>query len=299
MSSLSIFTSMTNPEKRNDPWQEALKCYNDLADEVIVVGQDWPYEFSWDFIGKTFQKGFDKCSSDWVIRMDIDYFIHEKDFLKIRKSLNKYIDYPAIAFPQYQFFSHDRYQIKTRLALAFNKNKFPNIKLNGGGDLTLATIDGNLINPKMVPNLRVPIYQYDSMFRTEEIIKEDRYRFAKAWHSYFKEFDGRGGESKEEAYKAWFNMVKERYPKHSFKIKLEDHPKYIQKKLGSLTKDQFGYDVFGLKSSTKFPKIFFLKGLKEKYINHLLIFTNKLLKKTNYLPIMNLSFTILYVLLFK
>jgi len=272
MSSLSIFTSMTNPEKRMDAWKEALECYNDLADEVIVVGQDWPYEFSWDFIGKTFQKGFNKCSSDWVIRMDIDYFFHEKDFSKIRKSLIKYNNYPMIAFPQYQFFSHDRYQIKTRIGLAFNKKKFPNIKLNGGGDLTLATINGSLINPKLVPNLLVPIYQYDSIFRTKEIIKEDRYRFAKAWQAYFQDYGGRGGENIEESFNAWFSMVKDRYPKHSFKIKIENHPKYIQQKLNSLNENQFGYDIFGLKESTKFPKIYYLKGLKEKYINYLIIF---------------------------
>ena len=48
---ISIFTSMTNPEERMDPWKEALECYNDFADEVIVVGKDWDYDFSWEKIG--------------------------------------------------------------------------------------------------------------------------------------------------------------------------------------------------------------------------------------------------------
>ena len=39
---LSIFTTYTDPEKRNDPWKEALNCFNDIADEVIVTGSDWP-----------------------------------------------------------------------------------------------------------------------------------------------------------------------------------------------------------------------------------------------------------------
>ena len=55
---ISIFTSMTNPEARQDPWKEALACYEDLADEVIIVGEDWPDTFSWPYIGQTFQKGF-------------------------------------------------------------------------------------------------------------------------------------------------------------------------------------------------------------------------------------------------
>ena len=40
--------------------KEAFECYRDLADEVIIVGEDWPYEFEWSHIGKTFQKGYEK-----------------------------------------------------------------------------------------------------------------------------------------------------------------------------------------------------------------------------------------------
>ena len=58
-------------------------------------------------------------------------------------------------------------------------------------DLTLATLNGKLIEPKSVPNLSVPVYQYESIFRTKEIL-EDRYRFAKAWFNYFGEYGGRG-----------------------------------------------------------------------------------------------------------
>ena len=62
------------PDERMDPWKEALNCYKDFADEVIITGQDWPEEFTWDHIGKTFQQGLEKSSGDWCIRMDLDYF---------------------------------------------------------------------------------------------------------------------------------------------------------------------------------------------------------------------------------
>ena len=123
---LSIFTTMTNPEERGDPWKEALDCYNSLADEVVVVGEEWPYEFKFDHIGKTFQEGFNKASGDWVIRMDLDYFFHENDFVKLKQILKKNIEYPSIAFPQYQFFTPDRFQVKTKLCIALNKKYFPN-----------------------------------------------------------------------------------------------------------------------------------------------------------------------------
>ena len=92
---VSIITTMTDPDSRKDPWKEALQCYNDIADEVIVVGEDWPDEFDWSHIGKTFQEGFDKATGDWVIRMDLDYFFHENIF-KIRKMLQRFKNYPTV-----------------------------------------------------------------------------------------------------------------------------------------------------------------------------------------------------------
>ena len=114
---ISIFTSMTNPEERQDPWKEALNCYEDFADEVITVGEDWPEEFSWDYIGQTFQKGLETSTGDWAIRMDLDYFFHEKDFDYIRKFLEKNNHHPVVAFPKRQFFTADRYQIQSRICI--------------------------------------------------------------------------------------------------------------------------------------------------------------------------------------
>ncbi|MBG02379.1 MAG: hypothetical protein CL470_08935 [Acidimicrobiaceae bacterium] len=270
MTSLSIFTTMTNPEERNDPWKEALSCYEDFADEVVVTGKDWPKEFEWDTIGKTFQEGYDLSTKDWVIRMDLDYFFHNKDIDKLHNKLIKYKDCPALSFPQYQIFTPDRYQIKTRICLAFNKKKFPQIKLNGGGDLTLATLNGELIDPTKVPNIGLPIYQYESSFRTKEMIAEDRARFARAWFRYFGEYGDRGGETPEEAYNAWFKMIEERYAKHTFKIKEEQHPKYIVNRLKGIKKNQFAYNAFGLMSSTKRPLKNYIKGYREKYLNPLI-----------------------------
>ena len=42
MSTVTVFTSMTNPEERKDPWKQALNCYEDLADEVNIIGQKFP-----------------------------------------------------------------------------------------------------------------------------------------------------------------------------------------------------------------------------------------------------------------
>ena len=129
---ISIFTSMTNPKERMDPWKESLSCYEDFSDELVIVGEDWDYEFNWVKIGNVFQDGFDKCSRDWVIRMDLDYFFHENDLNTLRKSLNKYKGSPAITFKIYNFILDI---IKIFNQITWDKRLYPNIKLNGGGDL--------------------------------------------------------------------------------------------------------------------------------------------------------------------
>ena len=267
MGELTIFTTMTSPEKRMDPWEEALECYNFFTDNVVIVGKDWPEEFSFDLIGKYFQKGFEESNSDWVIRMDIDYFFHEKYKTNLLKSLNKYKNEPALAFPQYQFFTPERYQIKTRLCLAINKKHFPTIKFNGGGDLCLPTLNDRVIKPSTVKNLNIPVFQYDSMFRTKEIISDDRARFARAWFRTFGEYSDRGGPGPEEAYKAWEKMIAERYKKHTLKTTIKKHPKFIQERLNNITSEQFGYNAFGLQDKTNRSIVNFLKGYKEKYYN--------------------------------
>jgi len=266
MMKLSVFTSMTNPESRNDPYKEAISCYEDFADELVIVGKDWPYEFKFDKIGKVFQEGFEKSTGDWVIRMDLDYFFHENDLHKIKKVLFQNNDSPAIAFPQYQFFTYDRYHVKTKICIAMNKKKFPHIVSNGGGDLCLPTLDGERIIPQSVPQAKIPVWQYDSMFRTKNIISKDRARFARAWHKQFNNWGDRGGGTEEEAFNAWFKMIENKYKKHVLRKNIDDHPKYIMEKLINLNEHQFGYDAFGLKKTTKRSFYNYLKGYKEKYL---------------------------------
>ena len=62
---LSIYTHMTNPEKRMDPWKEGLECYSFFSDDVFSVGEGWEEEFKWSKIGKVFHEGFEKAEGDW------------------------------------------------------------------------------------------------------------------------------------------------------------------------------------------------------------------------------------------
>lgn len=250
---ISIFTHMTNPEERMDPWQEALDCYNYYANEVITVGENWPFEFKFDYIGKVFQEGFDACSGDWVINMPTDMFLHEKDKEKLLFELEMNNDKPAVVFPKFKFYTPKKCEFKTFDTLAINKNKFSEVKFNGGGDLCLPTLNGVVLDQYNVPIVNIPIWNYDSSFRTKEIISQDRARFARAWFREFDRWDDRGGETEEEAYKAWLLQVNNRLSKHLIKTNIKSHPMFIQEKLSTLDNNQFGYDCFGLASSVK-PK---------------------------------------------
>ena len=123
------------------------------------------------------------------------------------RALDKYKDYPAVSFPQYQIFTPNRYQIKPEFVCCLIKNS-GEIKLNGGGDLTLATLKGELIDPKKGTYSKYSIFQYESTFRTKDIIKNDRARFARAWYRQFNTYKTRGGPSQIEAYDAWFDEIK-------------------------------------------------------------------------------------------
>ena len=242
---LSIFTHMTNPEERMDPWREALSCYEEIADEVVIVGSNWPEEFVWSHIGKTFNEGLSKCSGDWVINIPTDMFIHQNDIKNLIFNLKKNSEFPAVALPKYKFFTPHKFHLKAFEVLAINKKKFPNVSFEGGGDLCLPVLGEKLLSQNNVPISRTPLWNYDSTFRTKKIIAQDRARFARAWNRQFNDWGDRGGGTPEEAFDAWFRMIKLRLKSQTRKTKLEHHPKYIQEKLAKLESNQFGYDCFG------------------------------------------------------
>ena len=64
------------------------------------------------------------------------------------------------------------------MTFILNKKKYPNIKLNGGGDMCDPTLNGLLLDSKNVPVVNIPFWNYDSSFKSKNVIAEDRARFA-------------------------------------------------------------------------------------------------------------------------
>lgn len=263
---ISIFTTYSDPLERGDLASPGTWCFYELADQVVIVdggernlhiphvGVDikkinyrWPQEFDWPFIGQQMQRGYEACSGDWCIRMDLDMLFHQKDFGKIRQALKDYPNAPAVSFYKHQFVLPDRYNLKSRLILALNKKKFGDrITLSGGGDLCQPQLDGKDLSLDEIPQAGVPIYNYEKLIKTKEQIMDDQGRMERAWKRHFGEYQMSKDGSDLSAYKAWYKMQEGRFNKPSEKIPLSAHPKYIQETIKNLKPEMFGYNGFGL-----------------------------------------------------
>lgn len=269
---LSIFTTITNPQQRGDNCIDSFACYQELADEVIVmngnpthnyeiegsdkfkfVAKEWPQEFSWVFIGQQFTRGYEACTGDWVIHMDLDFIFHESDFGKIRQALRDYPNSPAVSFYKWQFVLPDRYNLKSRLMLAVNKKKFGDrITFTGGGDLCQPQLDGQDIDINEMPQAGVPFYNYEKLSKTHAQIKDDVERMDRAYETFFgsklystDSYDAMAG---------WLRMARGRFNKPQRHIKLDEHPNFIRETIKNLKPDQWGYSGFGLLEESDYVK---------------------------------------------
>lgn len=269
---LSIFTTITNPDIRGDNVYDAFSCYGELADEVVIVDSgklskwkqatvgglslykskdkivegDWPTEFSWPVIGQNFQRGYEACTGDWVIHADLDFLFHEQDFDNIREVCMNYNDQPAFSLLKRQFILPDRFNLKSRLVVAVNKGKFGDrIKFNSGGDLCQPSLDGQYIKPGSVPDVKIPIWNYEKLIKTKTQIMDDVGRMERAYKRHFGETQYKSDGTNEDAYKKWYEAQIGKLNKPSELVKLEDHPKYIQQTIKNLEPDQFGHSMFG------------------------------------------------------
>lgn len=259
---LSIFTTVTDPERRGDNYFDAYQCYKELADEVIIVNggteriigetqifNPWPQEFDWPLIGQQFQRGYEACNGDWVIHADLDFVFHEHDFTAIRRAFEDNPNAPALSFWKYQFILPDRYNLKSRLVIAVNKKRYGNrIKFDSGGDLCQPSLDGQEIKPEYVPEARVPFYNYEKMTKSIDQVMDDCGRMDRAYHKHFGTWqlseDGSG--SDESCFNGYIKLVRGRFHKPQEHIGLEKHPYFVQNTIRSLKAQNFGYNGFEL-----------------------------------------------------
>lgn len=253
---VGIFTTLTDPGRRGDNYEDAIECYEAFADRVIIVDghETWPQEFEWPVISRHFQWGYERCDTDWVIHMDIDWLFHESDFDKIRQALKDYPSSPAVSFYKWQFILPDRYNLKSRLVIAINKKMYGDrVKFNGGGDGCQPTLDGKELEMANMPQAGIPFYNYEKILKTPAQISDDVGRMDRA---YFRTFGNYiyGSGNDMSAWDGWVQMMKGRFMKPSKQIAIEEHPKFIRTTIKNLTEDNWGYSGFGILQENNYVK---------------------------------------------
>jgi len=287
---ISIFTTLGNigntPDYWQYAWREAIQSYCDFADEVIVIwggggeviGFDlaslnnnknlwvrslpWPYDFSWEQIAQAFNAGLENCTGDWIIKMDIDYVIHEKDMDSLRTQLEAYMkeDWGLCSFMKFTVLNKNRAYQKVHLPFIINKKKLGDTVKFGiptddpksawgypifasGYDKERDLPTGTSIPDDMVRSTGVDIFNYDNTFRNKEITGEHFLRFSDAREKAG--FKREWGSTKEEALEKFTNMMRSRIKKTTGTYKplsLKSHPKYIKDRVENLTPDLYGFN---------------------------------------------------------
>ncbi len=273
----SVFTTATDPILRGDLWHESIDCYEALADEVVVVNgggilplrgfsdhlnikvvqSPWNHEFSWKFIAEQFQRGYDACTGDWVIRADLDMIFHENDYFAIRKACEENNEAPGLSFLKRQFILPDRFNLKSRLIIAVNKGRYGDrIKFDGGGesDLCAPSVDGKYMAPGTAPETYIPFWNYEKIIKTKSQITEDSGRMDRAYHKQFGKYQLSKDGSDESAFEGYMRMVTGRFSKPNEHVKLEDHPRVMWDVIRGLNPEQFGYSGLSVLGENDYVK---------------------------------------------
>ena len=289
---ISIFVTLGNigntPDEWQYAWREAIQSYYDFADEVVIVsGMEkdvklmdwtknglerfknkkvkvihlpWEYDFSWETIAQHFNAGLEACTGDWIMKMDIDYIIHERDMKQLRAKMEEGYkkNYPLMSFMKFTVLNKDRAYEKVHIPFIIRKTERDNIKFGiptddpksawgypifvKGFDKKRGLPTGRSIADNYIMSTSVRIYNYDNTFRDKETTGEHFLRFSKAGERAG--FKRNWGNTREEALNMFCSMMWSRITKTQkcYKpLRLEDHPKYIRDRIKSLTPDLFGH----------------------------------------------------------
>lgn len=293
---ISIFTTLGNigntPDYWQYAWREAIESYLDFADEVVVVNggntdhtnmndwlyahrdrlqlelgksykiieMPWKYDFSWETIAQHFNAGLEACTGDWIMKMDIDYIIHERDMAQLKDKMKRgwNAGFDLMSFMKFTVLNKDKAYEKIHIPFIIRKEKRDKIKFGiptddpisawgypinvKGFDEKCGLPTGTSIPDNRIMSTSTRIYNYDNTFRNEKITGEHFLRFSNA--RVKAGFPRDWGGTEDEALIKFKSMMWSRLKKTetTYKpLKLEDHPKYIRERIKSLTPDLYGH----------------------------------------------------------
>lgn len=284
---LSIHVCMTNPEAREYPYLEAIESYLALADEVIVVDGGstdgslekigdkffpalqsgslkivtipWPEDYEQKEFPIHLNAGLLACTSDWAMKVDIDYVIHEKSIEPIRNKLKAWMNTrPWASYGKFIVVDQAHGLLKTKAPFIINRKMAPQVRY--GVDQTgrypdwswpvipTKDHDGDPNVPEGMPlepgdsYIGEDVWNYDYCFRTKAVAKA---MFWRAGRAFLHAGAALWGHDEQSAWAAFIGQMKGREQKKSIPITLADHPKFIRDRIKNLTPEQFGHSHWG------------------------------------------------------
>lgn len=278
---ISGFTCTLDPEKWSFPYQEALRSYLDVFDEVIVIDGgstdgslekikaisnsikiiylEWPWEYKQREFAKHYNAGFKACTGDWTFKLDCDWLFHETDIKEFRDKLKMHVNNPnimAVSHQKLSMLNREKFHEKGRMINGIH-SKFYKDKIKCGvviGDEKKCDWT-NLIRVKK---------QIDGVYYGDLIPIKNTFNTGVSFYNYdcffrtkekckiwyqraakaFLDETGHPlyGDSKT-YWDMWKGMMIMRKEKmHPSTLKIKSHPKYIQEKLYNMTPDMWGFN---------------------------------------------------------
>lgn len=267
---LTVLTMVTKPDERQDLWREAVANYCRFADEVVIVNGGpkleypdekvrfvdcpWPDEWDWEELPKHLNVGKACCTGEWILKLDIDQFIHEKEFEKLRKILSKVPETTELlSLTKLNFVHSMRYFSKNTQPILFRNRPhigfgfvldFPNGDLCMPMKLIEFGEDGVPIG-EALPSENTDCYywNFDYVFKTKEVTREHFARMARAYRKYYKNPVTLGSDD-EGAWRSFINMHLDRFSKCKEQASLSEIPAEIREAIANLKPEQKGFNLW-------------------------------------------------------
>lgn len=291
--SVSALACITNPEDRGDIYLESIASVIEWCNELVIVDggnstgvrskinalvdaynakngrqismkwvlYPWEYDFNWIELPLHLNAGLDECTSDWIVRFDIDYVFRENVDLKLRDVIDRVGDKVALTMQKFSTVLVNRvYQkgpclmvfrreAKLRFGMALDKPTDLCEPITWDGDLYKTSEFkkvpvGMSIDPKKIERTRCEFVNYDYTFKTQGFTRSEFLRFSRAFERFYG--STKWGHTEEESLSKFVSMMRERLEKCPYNYDVMAHPVYVRERVKAITPEQFGYNGWGL-----------------------------------------------------
>lgn len=270
---ISGLTILSNPIKYRYPWQEAIKSFLPVVDELVVVHNPYSVDdsgkaldtlatenpkirivtgvfdlrkYGWASYGIMRTTGYQAAKGEIILMFDADGILHERYQGRLKTLCAEMLARRDVYYgywTKHRIYSPTKYWLQNKHSGWYRK------------DLLGDKFDFYHPSGKGIPNWeKIPeqhrkgvqfdtvIYGYEHVWDTKELLRERATNYGHMMAMHY----GQPFKTDEEYHDEYIATLKEDLSKKSLTKDLNDHPEIIREKLKSLTEGDFGYNFFGL-----------------------------------------------------